>query len=379
LEGLPTPPPAGRVVDLACGDGVWLRQAAERWPGVRTLGVDLLPGPQVVVGNGLSAEVGEVDLVLGNPPWGAGRGRHVRRGVESASAFVARALEVLRPGGRLCLILPAAWLEVGAHRAARRRLLEEAAVERVEPLGDVFPGVFAPAALLVARKEPEAAARAAQPVWTPAGMVLQRQLGDDLVINVDARGRELLGQLEARAERLQALFILGVVTGGNRAALGDEGEPILTGRDVEPFVLKRPSRRLMVPLERVQQAAPRTAYQRPKVVYRFIARHPVAAVDDEGRLTLNSANALAPAEWDPRYVAAVLNSTPVRFAHRARRRMVRVLRSHLESLPFPRATPAERRQVAALSGHAADERVMDLYGLGEGDRGWLRETWPASY
>src|SRR5262249_33196862 len=118
-------------------------------------------------------------------------------------------------------------------------------------------------------------------------------------------------------------------------------------------------------------------YQRPKVVYRFIARHPVAAVDDEGRLTLNSANAVAPDEWDPRYVAAVLNSTPVRFAHRARWRMVRVLRSHLEALPFPRATAAERRQISALEGDAADERVMDLYGLDDGERAWLRETWPA--
>jgi hypothetical protein len=375
LEVLPAPPPGARVVDLACGEGVWLREAEERWPRVRTLGVDLLPAPQMVVANGLSLAV-EADLVVGNPPWGAGRGRKVRRGAESASAFVLRSLEVLRAGGRLCLILPAAWLEVAAHRAARQRLLERAAVERIEPLGDVFAGVFAPAALLVARREPDAEARAAQMVWTPAGAVRQRELGDQLVVTVDARGRELLRKLTASSQRMRALYILGVVTGGNRAALGDRGEPILTGRDVEPYHLKRPSRRLVVPLDRVQQAAPRAAYQRPKVVYRFIARHPVAAVDDEGRLTLNSANAVAPDEWDPRYVAAVLNSTPVRFAHRARWRMLRVLRSHLEAVPFPPASEAERRQVAALSGEAADEKVMDLYRLGDEERAWLRTTWP---
>jgi TaqI-like C-terminal specificity domain/Eco57I restriction-modification methylase len=379
LEAVSAPPPGARVVDLACGEGVWLREAAARWPGVRTLGIDVQPAPGVVVGDGLSVEVGGADLVVGNPPWGAGRGRNVRRGAESASAFVARSLEILNPGGRLCLILPAAWLEVAAHRAARRRLLSEAAIERIELLGDVFPGVFAPAALLVARREPVEARRRAQQVWTPAGAVRQSELTDQLVVAVDARGRELLSRLAKDGQRLRALYILGVVTGGNRQALGDgEGEPILTGRDVEPFHLRRPTRRLVVPLERVQQAAPRAAYQRPKVVYRFIARHPVAAVDDEGRLTLNSANAVAPEEWDPRYVAAVLNSTPARFVHRARWRMVRVLRSHLETLPFPPATAAERRRISMLEGEAADERVMDLYRLGDDERAWLRKTWPAS-
>jgi hypothetical protein len=382
LEALPSPPSAARVVDLACGERVWLEQAEARWPGVRTLGIDLRPGPQVVVANGLSADVGEVDLVLGNPPWGAGRGKNVRRGAESASAFVLRSLEILKAGGRLCLVLPAAWLEVAAHRSARRRLLELAAIERIEPLGDVFPGVFAPAVLLVARREPSASARREQRVWTPAGSLRQSDLcaknGDRLVVTLDARGRRLLEKLEKRQERLRALFILGVVTGRNREALGDQGEPILVGTDVEPFRLRAPSRRLVLPLERLQQAAPRAAYEKRKVVYRFIARQPVAAVDDEGRLTLNSANALAPDDWDPRYVAAVLNSTPARFVHRARTRMARVLRSHLESLPFPPSSEAERRRIAALEGEATDERVMDLYGLDDEERAFLRDGWPRS-
>jgi hypothetical protein len=375
LDTLPVP--AGQVVDLACGDGICLERARARWPGVRTLGVDVLPGPQVVVADGLSIEV-DADLVVGNPPWGAGRGRKVRRGAESASAFVSRSLEILRPGGRLCLILPAAWLEVAAHSEARRSLLRQAALERVEPLGDVFPGVFAPAALLVARKEPDPEARLQSKVWTPRGWVLQRELEDSLVVRLDAPGRALLRKLDGRSERLRAQFVLGVVTGGNRAALGREGEPILVGRDVEPFRLRPPSKRLAVPLERVQQAAPRAAYQKKKVVYRFIAAAPIAAVDDEGRLTLNSANALVPDEWEPEYVTAVLNSTPVRFAHRARVTLPRVLRSHLERLPFPRASAAQRREVARLDPARADERVMDLFALAEGERALMRQAWPTS-
>jgi hypothetical protein len=329
-------------------------------------------------------------LVIGNPPWGAGRADRVRRGEESASRFVARALDVLAPGGRLCLLLPLAWLEVAAHRAARERLLARAAVERIEPLGN-FPGVFAPCALLVARREPERAARVVSSVWTPRGPVAQEALAAApdraLAARLDARDRALLARLESGAERLagRVRFILGVVTGSNRTALAlDEGEPIVTGPDVSPLAIRPPRRRLCLPLERVQQAAPRAAYARPKIIYRFIARHPIAAVDLDGRLTLNSANALAveDPELDPDYLAGLLNSTPLGFAHAARSGLPRVLRSHLERLPLPRAAPAARRALARLAREKdrarIDELVMDLFALTEGERTHLRSAWPRS-
>src|SRR6185437_10731247 len=86
--------------------------------------------------------------------------------------------------------------------------------------------------------------------------------------------RRLAQKLDGHRERLlgRVRFILGVVTGDNRRALTeDAGEPIVTGRDVEPMRIATPRRRLCVPLSRVQQAAPRAAYARDKVVYRFVS------------------------------------------------------------------------------------------------------------
>jgi hypothetical protein len=337
------------------------------------------------VGDGLLAPLAPAALVVGNPPWGAGRRGRVRRGAESASAFVERALDLLVDGGRLCLLVPAAWLEIAAHRRARARLFALAALERVERLGDVFPGVKAPAALIVARREPDGDARAAQQVATGAGVIAQRELValDRLHPLPTVEDRALLDELDARAQRLhgRATFILGVVTGKNRDALRtDEGEPIVRGSEVSPFVIRPSRKRLAIPLERAQQAAPREAYARTKVVYRFIARHPVAAVDEHGRLTLNSANALAvddPA-LDADFVAAVLNSMVARFAHRARATLPRVLRSHLERLPLPAASRAEQSRVAGLVDDALDEAVMDLFALGAPARRRLREAWPRS-
>ena len=394
------PRPLGGVVDLACGEGAWLEGAAQRWPGTALTGVDIdpaaiaiardrLPGATLLVADGTQHGGGVFDCVVGNPPWGAGRVGHVRRGAESVSAFIDAAVEHLAVGGRLCLLVPAAWLEVAAHAPARRRLCAAAAIERIVPLGDVFAGVHSPAALLIARREPDAQARARQVVQTPRGPVAQAELVREAACALNARltpaERALAARLERNRERLagRVRFILGVVTGDNRRALGDDGEPIVTGRDVAPMRIATPRRHLCVPLGRVQQAAPRAAYARHKVVYRFVSSHPVAAVDRDGRLTLNSANAFAvdDATLELDFIAAWLNSSTVRWLHRARFAMPRVLRSHLERLPLPSTTPAERRAIAAaaLAGDARtlDALVMSAYRLDDDDR-MLVAAWPGS-
>ncbi|MCU1279280.1 MAG: rsmC, partial [bacterium] len=123
------PRPGGRVVDLACGEGAWLAGVATRWPGTRLTGIDIddaaiFAARQRLAETGVAAELscgdgtqhrGRFDCVVGNPPWGAGRVGNVRRGAESVSAFVDAAVDNLRDGGRLCLLVPAAWLEVAAH------------------------------------------------------------------------------------------------------------------------------------------------------------------------------------------------------------------------------------------------------------------------
>jgi hypothetical protein len=352
-----------------------------------------LAGATLTVADGTGRH-GTFDCVVGNPPWGAGRVGHVRRGAESVSAFVEAAVEHLGDGGRLCLLIPAAWLEVEAHAAARRRLCARAAIERLVHLGEVFSGVHAPAALLIARREPDAAARATQLVETPHGAVTQGELmrGSGCALNprLTPDARALAGKLERNRERLlgRVRFILGVVTGNNGRALADgaapsDGEPIVTGRDVAPMRIATPRRRLVLPLDRVQQAAPRAAYARDKVVYRFVSSHPVAAVDRGGRLTLNSANAFAvddtTLELD--FVAAWLNSSTVRWLHRARWAMPRVLRSQLEQLPLPVTTAPQRRAIvdAALAGDEArrDLLMMDAYRLDDAERALVWQ-WPAS-
>src|SRR5437870_4805073 len=80
------------------------------------------------------------------------------------------------PCCRSCTPARTSSISRAAQGPARRALLERAALERVVPLGHVIPGVLAPAALVVARREDDAARREGSMVQTPHGPIAQAAL-----------------------------------------------------------------------------------------------------------------------------------------------------------------------------------------------------------
>lgn len=158
--------PRGRVLDPACGDGVFLARAiAAGWPAEAVDGYEVdaptaaaargaAPGARVVAADFLDvpapAPADGYDVVVGNPPYvrqellGAGLKARIARRVREdwpdleddapagradlAAAFVARALRFARPGGRVALVLSAAALESGWGEGLRRFLARRARV-----------------------------------------------------------------------------------------------------------------------------------------------------------------------------------------------------------------------------------------------------------
>jgi type I restriction enzyme M protein len=146
-----------RVVDPACGSGAFLvhaRAAAK----VETWGVDLdaravrvarllaiasgADPARIVRGDSLSREVRvpEADVIVTNPPFAgdvAYPGYEVARAgrrVERDALFVERCIELLRPGGRLGIVLPHNKAASGASADLRRWLAEHACVHAVVSL-----------------------------------------------------------------------------------------------------------------------------------------------------------------------------------------------------------------------------------------------------
>lgn len=165
--------PARVVLDPACGSGRFLLGAQRRWGDVELRGFETDPaalelaqaqvGGHIVGADFLLQEpTGDVDLLLGNPPYVRRRGAKRDLYVD----FIERAAAWVRPGGQLALVLSNAWLDVGYGADVRAALHRDWAVEWiVESWAERwFPGAKVHTMLLVARRTDDAGARAASTV-----------------------------------------------------------------------------------------------------------------------------------------------------------------------------------------------------------------------
>ncbi len=390
-------PAAGKVssfLDPCCGTGTYLVHAARllQLPPESIHGVDLDPvavriarinlllefperdvAPDVRSGNALGRiRLPEVDFIATNPPWGAFRGAPPRgeefaglAGRERFSFFIARALSLLREGGRLSVILPESILNIRAHADIRALIAERSRIERIEPLGRPFSGVFTASIRL-------------DLIRCGAG-----GSGNGAVLRPEEPDRALLEKIVSVPHRTlkgNADWALGIVTGDNRRFLADApepgAEPILRGCDIHPFAIGTPRRFLRLGVGKFQQTAPLAFYRTPgKLIYRFIADRPVFAIDRKGLLTLNSANLLIPRlpGVSAEAILALFNSTLFGYLFRRRFATHKVLRGDLEELPIPAADPAVFARLGELAGSAGnlpeiDRIVFDLFTLSEEER-----------
>lgn len=362
----------------------------------------------------------QVHAVIGNPPWGGelgpARKAEYRRdyeaaqsGVNSFSLFIERGLELLRPGGHLAFLLPEALLNIKTHQSAREVLLKRAAILKLAVCGELFAGVFAPALMLVARREEEAALREGQQVVAELRAkkgarvrktFLQSSLAQGperiFAVHADVESSALLARIAQNAATLKghAQFHMGIVTGDNarlisERALSEAHEPLLVGTDIEPYRIRFSGHYLVFDPLVLQQAARRAAYDAPgKLVYRFIGKRLVFARDDDARLTLNNVNFLIPQlpGFRPCYVLALLNSSVLQFYYTLNFFTLKVLRGNLERLPLryvaeERQLAVERlvRQAEAAASEAdyrariseIDAAVAEIYGLGAEERSMI--------
>ena len=130
-------PGARRVLDPACGDGRFL--VATRLP--EQTGVDIDPTTPYLHDDSLRRDWGEqrFDVVVGNPPFlsqmasATTRGGRSRFGggpyADAAAEFLALAVRLTRPGGRVGLVLPQSLL-AARDAAAIRSAVDNAAALR---------------------------------------------------------------------------------------------------------------------------------------------------------------------------------------------------------------------------------------------------------
>jgi hypothetical protein len=332
---------------------------------------------------------GGFDAIIGNPPWVSYAGRaaqpldddlrdlylstspafHGYRNLQGV--FVHRAASMLRPGGRLGLVLPTSMSDLGGYEPSRRAHDELCACDEELPdFGDrAFDGVFQPSMGLLSTRRPSPVSLERAGEWP-----LQR--------------RDLDGETIAILDRLRALPPLPAGLFGERgfqtmgddvsqlhALAGPEGRfttGVRVGGDIEPF-LRRPPGLRCDPGAFAARFRPEREWRGVKLLIRQTARYPMAALSD-GQAFRNSILAgFAGEEHGEHLLLAYLNSSPIRWFHYMRHRdarqgMPQLKIGHLRALPAPpRGAPAlaalERigRELGARNTgiSAAEQEIID--------------------
>ena len=346
----------------------------------------------------------QIDVVLGNPPWGSCDdekvvSRYARTLICAekkrpcfADLFVERSLNLLKDGGIVQFVLPEALLNVASHETIRSFITEHARVRSVRYLGEVFHAVQCPSVILTLEKT--SFSNASGDVIVNVGdsnyIVRRQRKGSDFNFKVTDQEALVLDKMDDLEHCVKlkghAKFALGIVTGSNNNSIFKQkiegSEAVLRGLDIEPFKINPPDSFIKYEEGAFQQVAPMELYRaKEKLVYRFIAKYPIVAVDTHGMLTLNSCNLLVPEFEDlsATYLAAVLNSSAVRFYFEKKFHTIKILRSLLEEVPVPVASKEDQMYIEFLVEELKeadeveskeiikkiDRKIAEIYGLGK--------------
>jgi hypothetical protein len=153
----------------------------------------------------------------------------------------------------------------------------------------------------------------------------------------------------------ESIWALGVITGDNKNKVktkrGRGMEPIYTGKEIEAYTLKKPSRFIRYERAEFQQVAKDEIYRADeKLVYKFISKNLVFAYDDSQSLFLNSANILIPSipGMSIKAVLAFLNSQLFKYLYKSLFGEIKILKGNLMELPFPEISPEINENLTEL-------------------------------
>lgn len=331
------------------------------------------------------------DLIITNPPWGAAAGKDS----DSFSDFLRKSFRLLSPGGRLKFLLPSAFLNVKSHRGLREFLINNYRIEKITVYPADFTGVVTPYVSLDASNEPPAESylvqtgKAAYPSSVRAVKNSENKIFG-LLTRSDEQILEKAAALKA-FDLSQSVWGLGIVTGDNKNKLRDAcepgAEPIYTGKEIRPYFLTPAKKFLHYDRSQLQQTAKDEIYRAPeKLVYKFISDRPVFAYDDTGALFLNSANILIPnvPGMSIKTVLGFLNAELFQFIYMKSFGDIKILKSNLTLLPFPRITPETDVFLNAEVDRLIRSRqtysktiqdfIYDLYKITSAQRQHIQET-----
>ncbi len=315
------------------------------------------------------------DCIIGNPPWGFDYSDEEKniltesfssakgKSIESYNLFIEQSLKKLTNNGILSFILPEAILNVKIHKPIRDIILKGNSIQYIDYLGNVFDKVQCPCIILQLCNTGQE--------FNTIGLKIKTK-DSSFCINTNRKVsseyfsftitdeeytvlQKIISSPDCIFLKNNATFALGLVTGNNQKYVAREQglgyEAVLKGADICKYTKKHTENYLLFKPEEFQQVAPIEYYRAPeKLLYRFICRQLVFAYDNQQTLSLNSCNILIPTieSLNIKYILAVLNSRIAQFVFSKRFQSVKVLRSHIESIPIPMISKEQQQEIILL-------------------------------
>lgn len=340
--------------------------------------------------------------VLGNPPWGYNFSREEAayltsnyitaksKGTESYDLFIEKGLSMLKKDGYLAYVLPESILSVNSHKKARELIAKRTAFRFVNYLGNAFSGVQCPAVILGIQNGYSGETKGCKVEFDNERFVINEDREIDAAsfsFNMSDEEYSILCAIDSAPNPKylanNAKFALGIVTGNNKGYITnqkkDGAEVILKGSDILRYAIKETDNYICFAPDKFQQVAPLEIYRaKEKLLYRFIAEVPVFTYDNHQTLSLNSCNILIPQidGMNIKYVMAVLNSRAAAYYLYKKYNSVKLLKSHIESLPIPMVGAEKQNDIIkkvdrimnstkdiGVLYEDLDSDIMELYGL----------------
>ena len=317
------------------------------------------------------------DAIVTNPPWGAAKNedRYAKYKIllnsnEIFSIFILMSISILKNSGEMIFLLPTSILNIKTHSTIRQFILNNTKIVAIKEFGKTFSNVFTSVIMLHLRKEQaEETHKIKIENKDKKFTILQSDYNKNkdyiFDINTNDVENQLIEKIYAVPHKIlknNATWGLGIITGNNDKFLSDKkssnNEAIIKGTDINYFYFNEPEKFINYDLQSLQQVAKEEIYRsKEKLVYKFISVNLVFAYDNNGYLTLNSANCLIPdiKGHSIKTVLAFLNSNVFQYIFNQKFSTHKILRNDLETLPFPDITETQKTILEKLSERAINK------------------------
>ncbi len=292
------------------------------------------------------------DYIVTNPPWGGMQKincSEIRSG-ETFSYFFVKSFNQLKNNGIISFLFPESIANIKTHSDIREFILFKTEMLDINVFDRNFTSVLTRHLAITCKKSTKRADFVSVSDCDNIITIPISRFSDatDYIFSFNSNEYQII------ADKIRSIgkhfltksdWALGIVTGNNKDLLHEipkEGEePIYTGKEVTPYILKKAKHYIRYDRNIFQQVAKDVYYRSDeKLVYKFISKKLVFSYDNQKSLLLNSANILIPhiKNMSTKTVLAFLNSYVLQFYYMNRFDVLKVLKGNLMQLPFPEIT-----------------------------------------